>query len=143
MRKTLRGAVGRLLYLNLTRPDISFRTNDLARVPPGADLREKIKEARELTELAKQTPLEIKYSKLGPLESLSLKVYADASFGGTDKGRKSTEGHIILLRGNSDLCVPIAWRSKLISRVCKSAKSAKTMALKNALDTAVGIGQQL
>ena len=29
LRTVLRGAVGRLLYLNLTRPDLSFRTNFL------------------------------------------------------------------------------------------------------------------
>ncbi len=33
LRTVLRGAVGRLLYLNLTRPDLSFRTNFLSRVP--------------------------------------------------------------------------------------------------------------
>jgi len=143
LRTVLRGAVGRLLYLNLTRTDLAFRTNFLSRVPPGTDLREKIKEARELTIEAKKFPLEIKYGKLGQLKNLSLEVYADASFGGIDKGLKSTEGHIILLRGDSDKCAPISWRSKLISRVCKSAKSAETIALENAMDTAIGIGRQL
>jgi len=38
LRKTLRGAVGRLLYLNLIRPDLSFRTNNLSRVPSESDL---------------------------------------------------------------------------------------------------------
>jgi hypothetical protein len=143
LRTVLRAAVGRLLYLNLTRPDLAFRTNFLSRVPPGTDLREKIKEARELTSEAKKTPLEIKYGKLGQLEKLSLEVYADASFGGIDKGLKSTEGHIILLRGDSDKCAPISWRSKLITRVCKSAKSSETIALENVMDTAIGIGRQL
>ena len=95
LRKTLRGAVGRLLYLNLTRPDLAFQKNDLSRVSPGTDLHEKIKEARNLTELAKQTPLKIKYGKLGPLESLSIEVHADASFGGIDEGRKSMESESI------------------------------------------------
>jgi len=31
----------------------------------------------------------------------------------------------------------------LISRVCKSAKSTETIALENAMDTAIGIGRQL
>jgi hypothetical protein len=143
LRTVLRAAVGRLLYLNLTRPDLAFRTNFLSRVSPSSDLREKIKEARELTSEAKRSPLEIKYGKLGQLEKLSLEVYSDASFGGIDKGLKSTEGHIILLRGDSDKCAPISWRSKLIARVCKSAKSAETIALENVMDTAIGIGRQL
>ncbi len=38
LRTILRGAVGKLLYLNLTRPDIGFITNSLSREPPGTDL---------------------------------------------------------------------------------------------------------
>jgi len=74
---------------------------------------------------------------------LKLEPLADAPFGGVDKGLKSTEGHILLLRGEGDKCAAISWRSKLISRVCKSAKSAETLALENAMDNAICIGQQL
>jgi len=143
LRTVLRGAVGRLLYLNLTRPDLSFKTNNLARVTPSTEIKEKIKEAKELTEEANKNPLEIRYGKLGDLKKLTLKLYADASFGGVDKGVKSTEGYVLLLRGQGDECSPISWRSKLISRVCKSAKSAETIALENAMDTAICIGRQL
>ena len=45
-KTTLRGVVGKLLYLNLTRPDLSFKKNLLSRIPAGADLNEKLKEAR-------------------------------------------------------------------------------------------------
>jgi len=143
LRTMLRGAVGRLLYLNLTRPDLAFKTNHLSRVPPGTDLKQKIQEARAVTEEAKQNPLEIVYSKLGNLKDLTLELYADASFGGVDKGLKSTEGYILLLRGEGDRCAAISWKSKLISRVCKSAKSAETLALENAMDSAICIGRQL
>jgi len=74
---------------------------------------------------------------------LKLEPLADAPFGGVDKGLKSTEGHILLLRGEGDKCAAISWRSKLISRVCKSAKSAETLALENAMDNAICIGRQL
>ena len=62
------------------------------------------------------------------------------SFGGVE-GLKSTEGHTLLLRGEGDKCAAISWRSKLISRVCKSAKSAETLALENAMDSAICIGR--
>ena len=140
LRTTLRGAVGRLLYLNLTRPDLAFKTNNLSRVPPGTDLKQKIQEAAIITEEAKKNPLEIQYGKLGNLKDLTLELYADASFGGVDKGLKSTEGYILLLRGEGDKCAAISWRSKLISRVCNSAKSAETLALENAMDNAIYIG---
>ncbi len=132
-----------MLYLNLTRPDLAFKTNNLSRVPPGTDLKQKVLEATAVMEEAKRNPLEIRYVKLGELKNLSIEIYADASFGGVDKGLKSTEGYIILLRGENDRCAPISWKSKIISRVCKSAKSAETIALENAMDTAIGIGRQL
>jgi len=36
------------------------------------------------------------------LKDLTLEVYADASFNGVEKGLKSMEGFIILLRGVGD-----------------------------------------
>ena len=139
----LRGVVGKLLYLNLTRPDLSYRTNILSRIPAGTDLNQKITEARELIDVARKHPLEIRYGKIGSLNQLSLEVYADASFAGVEKGIKSTEGFIIFLRGSDSRCAPIAWRSRVISRVCRSAKSAETVALEDALDMAIGIGLSL
>ena len=114
-KTTLRGAVGKLLYLNLTRPDLSFRTNLLSRIPAGTDMNEKIKEARELIEDARKNPLEIRYGRLAPMKDITIEVYADASFGSAEKGFKSTEGFVILLRGVGERCAPIAWRSRVIS----------------------------
>jgi len=143
LRTLLRGAVGKLLYLNLTRPDVAFKTNSLSHVPPGTDLKLKVKEARNLIEEVKQTKVEIKFAKLGPLEDLLLDIYADASFGGLDKRLKSTEGSLILLRGQGSQCSPISWRLRGITRVCKSAKSAETLALENTINLAIETGRQL
>ena len=64
-RTIIRKAVGKLLYLNLTRPDISFRTNKLSRVAPGEDMKDKVKEARELIREVKKTKVEIRYGAVG------------------------------------------------------------------------------
>ncbi len=104
LRTNLRGTVGKLLYLNLTRPDVAFKTNLLSRVPPGTDLKLKVKEARNLIQEVKQTKVEVKFAKIGRLEDLHLDVYADASFGGLNKGLKSTEGSLIFLRGQGLQC---------------------------------------
>ena len=88
----------------------------------------------------KASHLEIKYSRLGNLKDLYLEVYADAAFGNQEQKTKSTEGVIIMLRGQGSQCSPISWRSKTIARVCKSAKTAETMAMENAADTAIGLG---
>ena len=60
------------------------KTNSLSRVPPGTDLKLKVKEARNLITEVKQTQVEVKFTKLGKLEDLHLHVYADASFGSLD-----------------------------------------------------------
>jgi len=59
-----------------------------------------------------------------------------------DKTR-STEGAVIILRGSEGTGSSIYWRSKVIARVCKSAKSAETCALEDAIDTAINIGRQV
>jgi len=65
MRAILRGAEGKLLHLNLTRPDVAFKANLLSRVPSGTDLKLKVKEARELINKVKQSQVKIKFAKLG------------------------------------------------------------------------------
>jgi len=138
-KTTLRGVVGKLP----TRPDLSLRTNILSRIPAGTNLDEKIKEAREPVEEARRKPPEIKDEKIGSLENSSLEMYADASFGGVEKGIQNTEGLITLLREDDSRCAPIAWRSQVVSRVGRSVKTDETVALEDALNRATGIGRQV
>ena len=80
---------------------------------------------------------------MASLRSLYLEIHADASFGNMDDKTKSTEGAVIILRGSEGTGSPIYWRSNVIARVCKSAKSAETCALEDAIDTTINIGQQV
>ena len=65
-------------------------------------------------------------------------MYADASFGNRDEGTRSTEGRIVLLQNAEKDVVNISgWKTKKISRVCRSVKAAETRALENAIDDAV------
>jgi len=142
-KSVVRQAVGKLLYLNLTRPDIAFKINMLSRLTPGEDQKDKVKQARALIEEVRKTKVEIKYGSLGNLSSLYLEIHADASFGNVDDKTKSTEGAVIILRGSEGTGSPIYWRSNVIARVCKSAKSAETCALEDAIDTTINIGRQV
>jgi len=87
--------------------------------------------------------VEIKYGSLGSLDSLYLEVHADAAFGNVEDKTRSTEGAVVILRGSEGTGSPIYWRSKVIARVCKSAKSAETCALEDAIDNAINIGRQV
>jgi hypothetical protein len=80
---------------------------------------------------------------LGSLASLYLEVHVDAAFGNVEDKTRSTEGPVIILRGSEGTGSPIYWRSKVIARVCKSAKSAETCALEDPIDSAINIGQQV
>ena len=118
----IRQAVGKLLYLNLTRPDISFKINMLSRLTPGENQRDKVKQARALIAEVKKTKVEIKYGLLGSLDSLYLEVHADAAFGNMEDKTRSMEGAVVILCRSEGTGSPIYWRSKVIARVCKSAK---------------------
>ena len=81
-----------MLYLNLTRPNISFKTNKLSRMSPGEYMKDKVKEARELIAEVKKMKVEIRYGAAGRLDELYLEVHADAAFCNIEEKTRSTEG---------------------------------------------------
>ena len=75
---------------------------------------------------------------MGAHENLEIKVYTDASFNNQDDKVRSTEGRVILLGNkNSRNVNAFSWKTKKISRVCRSVKAAETRALESGLDEAV------
>ena len=102
--RTVRGKVGELLWLSImTRPDLSYDLNVLS----GEVSKATVNTARELNKLvtkAKQSKNVLRFSKLGKLEDLVVKVYADASYGNQNDGVRSTAGRIVLLENkNNDI----------------------------------------
>ena len=65
-------------------------------------------------------------------------MFSDASFNNQDNKLWSTEGRVLLLEnqtsGKSNL---FSWKTKKISRICRSVKGAETRALENGLDDAI------
>ena len=75
-------------------------------------------------------------------EELLIKVYADASFGNQNEGTRSTGGRVVLLENKTNGLVNIAsWKTKKITRVCRSVKGAETRALEDALDDGVHLAR--
>lgn len=137
-RKEIRRVVGELLWVSLmTRPDLSFEVNQLSSKISEATIKE-LKEAKRLVEKAKLEPITVNFTKLGPKEDLKIKLFCDASYNNQDSKLRSTEGRVLLLENKKSRKSNIfAWKTKKISRICRSVKGAETRALENGLDEAV------
>ena len=136
--KAIRAKVGELLWVSLmTRPDLSYDLNVLS----GEVSKATVNTAKELNKLvtkAKGSRNVLKFCKLGNIENLVVKVYADASYGNQDDGVRSTAGRVVLLEHkHKDAVNVVSWKTKKISRVCRSVKTAETRALEEAIDEAV------
>ena len=87
---------------------------------------------------ARASESKLRFTRLGELTELTVKVYADASFCNAEDKLRSTEGRVILLTnektGDVNVC---SWKTKKISRVCRSVKAAETRSLEEALDDAI------
>ena len=137
-RRIIRRVVGELLWVSLmTRPDLCFEVNCLSSNIEDSTIKE-LKDAKRLVEKAKLEPLSLTFTRIGPKEHIRIKIYTDASFNNQDRKLKSTEGRVLVLENSkSSKCNVFSWKTKRISRVCRSVKAAETRALENGLDDAV------
>jgi hypothetical protein len=137
-RKEIRRVVGELLWVSLmTRPDLSFEVNYLSSNISTAKIKD-LKCAKRLVEKAKHEPVTLSFTRLGRSEKMRLKVYCDASFNNQEEKIRSTEGRVLLLENeDSDKVNLFSWKTKKISRICRSVKGAETRALENGLDETI------
>ena len=138
-KKEARAKIGEILWLSLmTRPDLSYDVNLLSSQISRATVSTIMELNKLVTKVKKCKQNYLRFAKLGNISELTVKVYADASFGNRDEGTRSTEGRIVLLQNAEKDVVNISgWKTKKISRVCRSVKAAETRALENAIDDAV------
>ena len=121
----------------MTRPDLAFEVNYLSSNISTAKVKD-LKSAKRLVEKAKQEPVTLSFTRLGPIEKMSLKVYCDASFNNQEEKLRSTEGRVLLLENEDSRKVNLfSWKTKKITRVCRSVKGAGTRALENGLDESI------
>ena len=143
-RKIIRRVVGELLWVSLmTRPDLSFEVNQLSSNISTARIKD-LKDAQRLVEKAKYEPITLTFRKLGPIEHMSIKTYCDASFNNQDEKIRSTEGRVLLLENKESKNVNIfSWKTKKITRICRSVKGAETRALENGLDESIHFARMI
>ncbi|GJZ87171.1 putative reverse transcriptase, RNA-dependent DNA polymerase, LTR copia-type gag-polypeptide [Tanacetum coccineum] len=116
-----RRLIGRLLYLQATRPDITYTVNILSQFV--ADPRNNhLEAANRVLGYLKATPGQgILLSRAGdPV----LTAYCDSDWLGCPYTRRSRTGYLLLLGGT-----PISWRTKKQSVVSRSSAEAEYMAM--------------
>jgi hypothetical protein len=140
--KAVRGKIGELLWISLmTRPDLSFDVNILSSEVARGTIAT-LKAVNRIVKKAKCCKNVLRFSKLGDLSDISVKVYADASYGNQSDKVRSTAGRVVLLENKKTGKVNVAsWKTKKIGRVCRSVKSAETRALEEAIDDGVNIAR--
>ena len=137
-KREIRRVVGELLWMSLmTRPDLSFEVNLLSTRISNATIKD-LKDARRLVAKAKFDPVALNFTKLGNKRNMTIKLYCDASFSNQEDKIKSTEGRVLLLENKQSSKANIfCWKTKKISRVCRSVKAAETRSLEDGLDEAI------
>ncbi|CAL1397449.1 unnamed protein product [Linum trigynum] len=116
-----RRLVGRLLYLTVTRPDITYAVNILSQFvhSPGP---EHVTAAHRVLRYLKTSPGQGLFFPTG--ESLRLNAYCDADWGGCQTTRRSTTGYYIQLGS-----APVSWRTKKQRVVARSSAEAEYRAM--------------
>ncbi|KAK3041222.1 hypothetical protein RJ639_028482 [Escallonia herrerae] len=130
-----RRLVGRLLYLNITRPDISYAVHILSQFmhdprQPHLDA------AYRVLHYLKGSPGQ--GILLPSNNTLYLQAFCDADWAGCPMTRKSTTGYIILL-GSS----PVSWRAKKQTVVSRSSAEAEYRAMATTTSEIIWLKQLL
>ena len=121
----------------MTRPDLSFEVNQPSTNISNATIKD-LKDARRLVEKAKLDPIALNFTQIGKLQDLTLKLYCDASFNNQEQKVRSTEGRVLMLENKvSSKANIFSWKTKKISRICRSVKAAETRSLEDGLDEAI------
>ena len=137
-RRTIRKVIGELLWVALmTRPDLSFDVNQLSVNIADATLKD-LGEAKRMVEKAKNNPVTLNFTLVGPRKDLKLRIFTDASFNNQDGKLRYTEGRVLLLESSqTNKSNLFSWKTKKISRICRSVKAAETRSLEDGLDEAI------
>ena len=116
----------------MTRPEISFFVCETSTQIKDATISGLIS-ANKIVKFIQNTPTYILIPNLH-IESLYIKIFADASFNNLPNGG-SQGGFIVLLSDKFNNIAPISWSSIKLKRVARSTLAAETLTLIDGCDT--------
>ena len=130
----MKAKIGQLLWLGRqTRPDLIYDASNLSSITNKANVKDLI-ETNKVLLRAINGQVTLKFNKL---KNPKMIVYSDASLGNNDTGN-TQGGFFIGLQDKESLTLtPLAWCSKKLRRVARSTLAAETLAMVDAMDSAI------
>ena len=139
--KVYRKFTGKVSWLAAnTRPDLAITALEMSKKNSSATIGD-LKNINRVVEKIRNQPSRVEFTKIGRKEDLMIHGLTDASY---KSDSKSISGILILL-GNVEnkKTVPIYWKSRVIAKVCHSAKASETRSMTALLDNAQFFAGQL
>ena len=133
-RTELRAVIGQLNWLaTQTRPDLSYEVCELSTSLKSGTV-ELLLKCNKVIKKAKHNTVFLYYPKLD-LDNLMMRCYADASYGNLNDG--GSQGGMYVELVSQSQSAPIEWQSKRLKRTPKSTLAAETIAMVEAMESAL------
>ena len=139
-REELRSVIGKLNWLaTQTRPDLSYDVCELSTSLKNGTVGLLIK-ANKVIKKAKFNDVFLNFPVLD-LNNITIRCYADASYGNLDDGGSQGGYYMELVSGSKSS--PLEWHSKRLRRTPKSTLAAETIAMVEGMESAVLLSKVL
>ena len=138
----LRQIMGKVNWvIRATRPDLAFDMVYISTRFHRGTIQD-VKDASNLISKMQKNQATIRIPDLEDEDGLEIWAFSDASHGTVDDKDGSVAAHVIFLANKSTgKAAPVAWRAAKVKRIAISTHEAESLALQEALNTAIAVQQ--